>query len=120
MKNKMDKGSNAIREYKDRFRFDLDVVVYEKGKHFISYCPALDLSSFGISKEDALASFDEAFDLFMDDILAKGTLDTVLASLGWLVLNKPKKTYQPPHLNLQEVFKLHPVDVSQKAISVNG
>ncbi len=116
----MKKRLNTIRKYKNKFHFDLDVIVYEKDKYYISYCPALDLSSFGVSKKDALDSFNEAFDLFMDDILNKGTLDEVLKSLGWTVLNVPKKTYQPPYLNLQEIFKLQPVDVSQKAISVNG
>jgi len=116
----MGKRPNTVRKYKDEFHYDLDVVVYKEGKYYVSYCPALDLSSFGVSKKDALESFNEAFDLFMEDIIKKGTLDKVLKSLGWIVLNAPKKTYRPPYPNLQEIFERQPVDVSRKAITVNG
>ena len=56
----------------------------------------------------------------MEDIIKKGTLDKVLKSFGWIVLNAPKKTYRPPYPNLQEIFERQPVDVSRKAITVNG
>lgn len=74
----------------------LDVLLIKEGDYIVSYCPALNLSSFGDSEQDAREAFDEALTIFLSDVSKKGTLEKVLLNLGWSLKKFPKISFLPP------------------------
>lgn len=65
---------------------------------FVAYCPALELSSFGDTLEDAKEAFNEVLKIFIKETTRKGTLDKELLSLGWTLRKIPQPKYSPPRL----------------------
>lgn len=74
----------------------LDVLLIKEGDYIVSYCPALNLSSFGDSEQDAKEAFDEALTIFLHDVDKKGTLEKVLLNLGWSLRKFPNVSFLPP------------------------
>ena len=42
----------------------LKVLVWKEGKHYVSQCLNVDVSSFGKDKKEALVNLDEALELY--------------------------------------------------------
>ncbi|MBN1258514.1 type II toxin-antitoxin system HicB family antitoxin [Candidatus Peregrinibacteria bacterium] len=42
-------------------------VVWKEGKYYVSQCLNVDVSSFGETREEALANLDEALELYLED-----------------------------------------------------
>lgn len=42
-------------------------IVWKEGVHYVAQCLNVDVSSFGNTKEEALANLDEALDLYFKD-----------------------------------------------------
>ena len=84
-----------------RFNFNvsLPVIILREGRHFIAHSPVLDLSTSGKSFEEAKKRFVEIVEIFFEELVRMGTLDEVLADLGW---QKIQKQWQPPTLVAQE------------------
>lgn len=100
MDNKI-KNSIGIDDHK--IYLELEVIIYKENdndKYFISFCPALNLSSFGITEKDAEESFNEALEIFMDDIISKNNLEKVLISLGWII---KENSFMPPRIDLPKI-----------------
>lgn len=74
-------------------KFALNVSIIREGDSFIAYSPALDLSTVGDSLEEAHERFNEAVEIFFEEITKNGTLDEVLLELGW---QKDGDTFTPP------------------------
>ncbi len=74
-------------------KFSLPVSILKEGKSFIAYTPALDLSTSGNTFEDAQKNFNEAVNIFFEELIEMGTLDDVLMGLGW---QKQNKVLVPP------------------------
>lgn len=74
-------------------KFALPVSILKEGNSFIAYTPALDLSTFGDTFEDARKNFDEAVNIFFEELVKMGTVDEVLTGLGW---QKQNNTFMPP------------------------
>ncbi len=74
----------------------LEVDLYKQGDYIVSYCPSLELSSFGITEAEAKEGFEGALHTFIEDTHYKGTLERVLLDLGWSLTKLPKAKYQPP------------------------
>ena len=74
----------------------VDIMIIEEGEYFVAYCPALELTSYGTSQVEAKKSFADAVKIFIEETEKKGTLATVLLSLGWTLRQKPVTTYVPP------------------------
>ena len=49
----------------------LKVLVWKEGKHYVSQCLNVDVSSFGKDKKEALVNLDEALELYFEDVEAK-------------------------------------------------
>ena len=45
----------------------LKYVVYQEGKHYVSQCLNVDVSSFGDSIDEAVANLKEAVELYLED-----------------------------------------------------
>jgi len=74
----------------------LEVDLYKQGDYIVSYCPALELSSFGITEDEAKEGFEGALHTFIADTHERGTLERVLLDLGWSLRKLPIVNYQPP------------------------
>ncbi|MCR4277429.1 MAG: type II toxin-antitoxin system HicB family antitoxin [Candidatus Berkelbacteria bacterium] len=61
----------------------LPVSIFKEGQSFVAYTPALDLSTFGVSIEEARKNFTEATELFFEETERMGTTEEALLSLGW-------------------------------------
>ncbi|KKT41248.1 MAG: hypothetical protein UW30_C0010G0004 [Candidatus Giovannonibacteria bacterium GW2011_GWA2_44_13b] len=77
----------------------LPVSVFKEGKHFIAYTPALDLSTSGKTHEQAMARFNEAADIFFEELAKKRHDRRSSVRMGW---EKVKKHLAPPSLIAQE------------------
>jgi predicted RNase H-like HicB family nuclease len=88
---------NIIRTDEHRVvNVSLGVDLIKEGDYIVSYCPALELSSFGITEDEAKEGFEGALETFLRDTFEKGTLERVLLDLGWSLTKLPKVKYQPP------------------------
>lgn len=74
----------------------VEVLLIQDGDYIVSYCPALELSSFGDTEQEAKEGFEEVLEIFLDDVHTKGTLEKVLLNLGWTLRKKPTAYFQPP------------------------
>jgi predicted RNase H-like HicB family nuclease len=74
----------------------LEVELIKEGDYIVSYCPALELSSFGVTEDDAKEGFEGILETFLKDTHEKGTLERVLLDLGWSLKKIPTVKYRPP------------------------
>lgn len=49
-------------------KIDLKNVVWKESKYYVAQCLNVDVSSFGKTKNEALANLDEALELYFEDI----------------------------------------------------
>ena len=49
------------------YKINLKSVVWKEGKHYISQCLDVDVSSFGKTRKEALEMLQEALELYFDD-----------------------------------------------------
>lgn len=77
----------------------LPVSFLREGKRFIAYTPALDLSTSGKTFQKAKKHFEEATELFFEELERMGTLEETLTNLGWRRL---ERQWTPPLLVAQE------------------
>ena len=48
-------------------KLNLKSVVWREGKHYVAQCLNVEVSSFGVSKKEALANLNEAITLYFED-----------------------------------------------------
>lgn len=78
---------------KTRIDVNIPVTIFKEGKNFIAYSPVLDLSTSARSFSLAKKRFDEALELFFEELIDMGTVDEVLSDLGWI---KQNHAWSPP------------------------
>ena len=78
---------------KSTIQIGLPITIFKEGKSYVAYSPALDLSTSASTYEKTQIRFLEATKLFFEELVEMGTLDTVLAGLGW---QKLKASWHPP------------------------
>jgi predicted RNase H-like HicB family nuclease len=88
----------------------VEVQLIKDGEYIVSYCPALELSSFGKDEEDAKEGFEEALSIFIDELHKRGTLEKVLLNLGWGLRKLPIASFVPPE---GKYLKPHPLSVKK-------
>lgn len=76
-----------------KISFSLPVTVIKEGDNFVAYTPALDLSTVGKTFDEAKKRFEEAVQIFFEEIIEKGTMGEALSELGWEKINHQ---YVPP------------------------
>ena len=72
---------------------NLPISILQQGSQTVVYTPALDLCTSGDSRDQALANFHDAVQIFLEDLLQHGNLDDVLGELGW---EKEESDWIPP------------------------
>ena len=68
---------------KDQVTFQVTGTLFMEGRVWVSHCPALDLSTCGRTREEAMANTREAIQLFFEECLRRGTLEAALRELHW-------------------------------------
>ena len=90
---------------------DVTVMLYQQGDYIMAYCPALDLSSYAATEEEAIKSFKEALDIFLEYTCEEGTLEQNLVACGWKLRQgylQPQEVSVP--IELLKASKLHSFD----------
>lgn len=77
------------------------LLVLDDSGQYVAYCPALELSSYGDTEDEARQAFEEALRFFAADTARRGTLDQLLLAFGWRLVKKPLAVYEPPRLPLE-------------------
>ena len=76
-----------------KINFNLPVSILKEGGVFVAYSPAVEISTVGETFEEANRRFEEAVDIFFEEIIEKNTLEEALFELGW---QKQDKRFSPP------------------------
>jgi len=75
------------------FNVNIPVSFFKEGDAYVAYCPILDLSTSASTFEKVKERFGEVVEVFFEELVDMGTLDDVLASLGW---TKIQSKWTPP------------------------
>ncbi len=62
---------------------ELAVFLFKEDKSYIAYCPALDLSGYGVTETEARESFNTVLKEYFDYATEHGTLYEDLMKHGW-------------------------------------
>lgn len=89
---------------KGDFQTSLPVTFLREGDQFVAYTPALDLSTSGDTFEQAQKRFNEIVQIFFEECFSMGTLNDVLADLGW---KKGNSQWSPPTVVAQDTQKVN-------------
>ena len=88
-----------------RYFVSLSLIEFKEDDVTIVYSPALDLSGYGYSSEEAKNPFNIALHEFLRYTSNKNTVNDILKDLGWKIKGSKKNPkYQPP-LNTELVNK---------------
>jgi len=68
-----------------RIEFRLPMITFEEEKIHFAYCPALDLTGYGNTPDEAKQSFEETLSEFFRYTINKDTFTSELTKLGWRV-----------------------------------
>lgn len=93
----MDK-KQANAKYSDgnnNVELQVSIFLWEEDAIFYVYAPALDLTGYGVSKEEARDSFETVLHEFIVYTHNKKTIFTELENLGWAVNKRKKRLISP-------------------------
>jgi predicted RNase H-like HicB family nuclease len=93
--------ANVIKTDGSVVNVSLEVQLFKEGDYIVSYCSALELSSFGQTEDEAKQGFEGALGTFLEETSNRGTLEKVLLDPGWSLVKKPKPNYKPPRLKMR-------------------
>ena len=96
MPDKLTYAANLKTRHHEVQATNIIVVLFEEGEAHIAYAPALDLSGYGYSDDEAKASFEIALKQFLEITTTKGTLVSELKRLGWNVSGAKLKVVKSP------------------------
>lgn len=74
----------------------LNVLVFQQGDYFVSFCPSLNLSSYGDSIDDAKVGFDEVMTSYLEECKENNSLHEDLIKNGWTFNIQNHKKVDPP------------------------
>lgn len=89
-------ASGTLRTSGKKVNVRLDLIKFEDTGCQIVYCPALDLSGYGKTNEEAEESFKITLEEFFRYTLNKNTLKKELLRLGWVVKDGARTKMTPP------------------------
>ena len=78
---------------------NLPLIIFQEEGVIVYYCPALDVSGYGVSEDEARKSFEVTLDEYFKYTLNKNTLGDDLKRLGWAVKKKITNRVTPPPLS---------------------
>jgi hypothetical protein len=104
----------------------LPLILFEDSGSQIVYCPALDVSGYGKSEDEAFESFKICLGEFFLYALNKNTFRTELQRLGWKLKRSKTKPMIPPDMtvllsnndNFSNIFNNFPFRKVDEAFSL--
>jgi hypothetical protein len=78
----------------------LNMYVFKEGMSYIVYCPALDLSAYGNTEDEAKKAFHEIFELTLKYMLNKKTLKEDLIKHGWEIKSLEQRKIKAPSFDI--------------------
>ena len=75
--------ASAIDGDMTEYHFSIEFYIFREGESYIAYCPSLDISTCAETYNDAISSFYEAFQLYIECCAESGSLHDDLAEHGW-------------------------------------
>jgi len=97
------------RKIANKFDARIPVLFFEEDDKIVVYSPALDLSTFGKTEEQAKKRFAEAAMIFMDEIVEMGTVDEVLEECGWKKVARQRAWVPPVYRKCEEELVQIPI-----------
>lgn len=82
---------------------DVQIFMIKKGDFYVAYAPALELSAYGPTIEEAQKDFEQVLRIFLEETTEAHTLTDVLLDLGWKLQRKPVAKYTPPVFNRNSI-----------------
>jgi predicted RNase H-like HicB family nuclease len=82
--------------FESKLEIQLNVLVIQQGDYYVALCPALNLSSYGNSIEDAQTAFDEAVQIYFEEGIENNTIQQDLIKNGWSFLPGNLSKAKPP------------------------
>jgi len=73
---------------KDMVDIKVPVIIFKENNQYVAYSPALDLSTCGENYDVITRRFNDAAEIFFEEIIEKETLREALLELGWKVTEK--------------------------------
>ncbi|MBL7718757.1 MAG: type II toxin-antitoxin system HicB family antitoxin [Flavipsychrobacter sp.] len=80
---------------------NVSVLVFQEEGYFIAFCPALKLSSYGDSIEDAKEGFEEVITAYIEETQRQGTLNEDLTKHGWVFHSK--QVFPPEQVDIDNI-----------------
>lgn len=80
-------------------KFNLPLIIFEEDGSHIMYCPALDVSGYGDSEEQAKESFEICLGEFLLYTDHKKTFHDELQRMGWKIKKSSHKPMVPPDMS---------------------
>lgn len=62
---------------------NLQLFMMKQGDYYVAYAPALELSAYGSTMEEAQKDFRQVLHIFLEETTETHTLTDVLLDLGW-------------------------------------
>lgn len=90
--------TGELRTSKGGIKANLQLYSFIDDGVYIVYCPALDLSGYGYTLDEAKKSFSEIFEQHITYCINKKTLHEDLRSHGWNVRGKRSRNIKAPKL----------------------
>ena len=78
-------------------RLLLTIKIWPEGKHYVGYCPELEIASQGKNPEHTLKRIKEAIEAFLEETKKMGTFEEVLRIAGFV---KEKKEWKAPIISI--------------------
>lgn len=83
---------------------DLNVITFQGENQIVAYSPALEISSYGDTKQDAEDALGENIKIFIDYAVNKNSLIEDLLNLGWTIKKRPHFLFIPPAYKVEDVI----------------
>ena len=86
----------AVESGNKKVSVNLQMFSFKDGDMFILYCPALDLSSYGMTEDDAKDSFEQVLETTITYWINKNTLKKDLLKHGWEIKSTKQRKIKAP------------------------
>lgn len=78
----------------------LELYMFKEDDAYIVYCPALDLSAYGMTDEEARSAFEKTFEMHFTYCINKKTLYEDLKKYGWQIKSKKQRKIKSPSFEM--------------------
>ena len=105
---------------------NLSLIIFEEEGSSIVYCPALDVSGYGLNENEAIESFEVSLGEFFQYTLHKKTFISELKRMGWTIKKSKTKPMTPPTMskmleenaNFSHIFNNYPFKKINEQIAI--